>query len=124
MMISEDRAVCVRGRVQANERDVRILAEEIIPLAQFHKVVRPMYKSVHLYIDAAHESDAVSNRLSVILRENHGNVPVFLHLERTHQKITMSREFYLDFSADSEIALKKLLGPQSVVGEVLHKQRN
>ncbi len=124
MMISEDRAVCVRGRVQANERDVRILAEEIIPLAQFHKVVRPMYKSVHLYIDAAHESDAVSNRLSVILRENHGNVPVFLHLERTHQKITMSREFYLDFSADSEIALKKLLGPQSVVGEVLHKQGN
>ena len=123
-MISEDRAVCVRGRVQANERDVRILAEEIIPLAQFHKVVRPMYKSVHLYIDAAHESDAVSNRLSVILRENHGNVPVFLHLERTHQKITMSREFYLDFSADSEIALKKLLGPQSVVGEVLHKQGN
>ena len=124
MMVSEDRAVCVRGRVQANERDVRILAEEIIPLAQFHKVVRPMYKSVHLYIDAAHESDAVSNRLSVILRENHGNVPVFLHLERTHQKITMSREFYLDFSADSEIALKKLLGPQSVVGEVLHKQGN
>lgn len=119
MMISEDRPVCIRGRIQANERDVRILAEEIIPLEQYHKAVRPSYKSVHLYIDAFHESDAISNQLAFILRQHHGDIPVFLHLERTHQKITMNKEFYLDFSGEAEAALKKLLGAKSVVGEVL-----
>lgn len=31
-ILAEDAAVAIRGRVQANERDVRVLAEEIIPL--------------------------------------------------------------------------------------------
>lgn len=120
LLLTEDRAVCIRGRIQANERDIRLLAEEIIALDNIKPKERGNFASVHLYIDERHESRAVSNHLAQILRSHHGDIPVFLHIERTHQKITMNKEFYLDFNTEAEEELRRLLGMEAVSGEERH----
>lgn len=111
-----DALVCVRGRIQANEREVHLLAEEIIPLAQVGAVVRYPVSEVHLYVDPRHETDMVSNGLASILKRYHGNTPVFLHIESSRQEIPMNRDFYVDFTVDAESALKRLLGDRAVDG--------
>lgn len=111
-----DALVCVRGRIQANEREVHLLAEEIIPLAQVGAVVRYPVSEVHLYVDPRHENDMVSNGLASILRRCHGSTPVFLHIESSRQEIAMKEDFYIDFTAEAENALKRLLGDRAVDG--------
>lgn len=63
-ILAEDAAVAIRGRVQANERDVRVLAEEIIPLDKLRASAPSPAGVLHLYIDAAHDSN--EDRKSVV----------------------------------------------------------
>ena len=115
-VLTEDAAICIRGRIQSNEREVKILADEIIPLSLFHKTVRPPVSAVHLYVDERHENNMVSDALGRILLKYHGNTPVFLHIQRTRQEIRMVPRFFLDFSEEAEEALKGLLGNACVEG--------
>lgn len=115
-LLVEDGAICLRGRVQSNEREVKILAEDIIPLSTFHKAVRPPVSAVHLYVDERHETNMVSDGLARILLKYHGNTPVFLHMQRTGQEIRMIPKFYLDFTEEAEESLKGLLGNACVEG--------
>ncbi|MEE3453267.1 DNA polymerase III subunit alpha [Dialister sp.] len=115
-ILVEDMPVCLRGRVQANEREVKILADDIVPLSSFHQAVRPPVSSVHLYVDERHENGAVSSGLSRILQRYHGETPVFLHIQSSRQEIRMLPQFYLDFSGEAEEALKGLLGNANVEG--------
>lgn len=112
----ENTAVSISGRIQSNEQNVKILAEKVTPLGEFREEVRPAYAEIHLYVDERHETNAVSEGLGRILRRYHGDTPVFLHLERSRQEITMTRNFWLDFSRECEEALKGLLGPKAVEG--------
>lgn len=114
--LTEDAAVCIRGRLQSNEREIKILADSIIPLSDFKRSVRPTVDEVHLYVDPRHESDAVSEALARVLLKYHGNTPVRLHLERTHQEIRMIPKFYVDFTEEAEEALKGVLGNGAVEG--------
>ena len=114
--LTEDAAVCIRGRLQSNEREIKILADSIIPLSDFKRSVRPTVDEVHLYVDPRHESDAVSEALARVLLKYHGNTPVRLHLERTHQEIRMIPKFYVDFTEEAEEALKGILGNGAVEG--------
>ena len=68
----------------------------------------------HLYLDEWHESAEVSRQLAVILKRHHGQIPVFLHMERIRKKITMNEQFANDGSVASENALKLLLGNGAV----------
>lgn len=111
-----DAIVCVRGRVQANEREVRLLAEEIVPLGQAGQTVRYPVSEVHLYVDRRHESQAVSDGLARILAAHHGETPVFLHIESTRQEIAMNPQFFLDYTEAAEQELKMLLGSRAVDG--------
>lgn len=112
----DDALVCVRGRIQANERDVHIMAEEVLPLGQVGRTVRYPVSEVHLYVDARHESQMVSDSLARILRRYHGTTPVFLHIESSRQEIAMNPEFFLDYSEEAENDLKRLLGVKAVEG--------
>ena len=71
-ILAEDAAVAIRGRVQANERDVRVLAEEIIPLDKLRASAPSPAGVLHLYIDAAHDSNEVSQRLAGLFQKHHG----------------------------------------------------
>ncbi len=114
--LKEDLPVCIRGRVQSNERDVKVLAEEIIPMDHFYQAVRPPVDEVHLYVDEKHETPAISEALARVLLSYHGNTPVFLHIQQTRQEIRMIPKFHLDFSEEAENALKGLLGNAAVEG--------
>ena len=111
-----DALVCIRGRIQANEKDVRILAEEILPLGQAGQTVRYPVSEVHLYVDRRHESQDVVDGLTRILAAHHGETPVFLHIESSRQEIAMNPEYYLDYTEEAEQALKQLLGARAVDG--------
>ena len=114
--LKEDLPVCIRGRVQSNERDVKVLAEEIIPMDHFYQAVRAPVDEVHLYVDENHETPAISDALARVLLSYHGNTPVFLHIQRTRQEIRMIPKFHVDFSGEAENALKGLLGNAAVEG--------
>lgn len=111
-----DAIVYVRGRVQANEKDVRLLAEELLPLGQAGQTVRYPVSEVHLYVDPRHETQAVSDGLARLLAAHHGGTPVFLHIESTRQEIAMDPQFYLDYTDEAERELKLLLGSRAVDG--------
>lgn len=116
LLEKDDALVCIRGRVQANERDIRLLAEEVLPLGQVGKTVRYPVREVHLYVDPRHESGAVSSTLARILRRFRGATPVILHIESTRQAIEMTPDYYIDFNEEAERELKELLGNRAVEG--------
>lgn len=119
-LLRNDAAILLSGRVQANERTVHILAERIALLDDVKQrkedqmAQRGHIRALHLYLDEWHESAEVSRQLAVILKRHHGQIPVFLHMERTRKKITMNEQFANDGSVASENALKLLLGNGAV----------
>lgn len=119
-LLKNDAAILLSGRVQANERTVHILAERIALLDDVKQrkedqiAQRGHIRALHLYLDEWHESAEVSRQLAVILKRHHGQIPVFLHMERIRKKITMNEQFANDGSVASENALKLLLGNGAV----------
>lgn len=119
-LLRNDAAILLSGRVQANERTVHILAERIALLDDMKQrkedqiAQRGHIRALHLYLDEWHESAEVSRQLAVILKRHHGQIPVFLHMERIRKKITMNEQFANDGSVASENALKLLLGNGAV----------
>lgn len=119
-LLRNDAAILLSGRVQANERTVHILAERFALLDDVKQrkedqiAQRGHIRALHLYLDEWHESAEVSRQLAVILKRHHGQIPVFLHMERTRKKITMNEQFANDGSVASENALKLLLGNGAV----------
>lgn len=113
-ILAEDAAVAIRGRVQANERDVRVLAEEIIPLDKLRASAPSPAGVLHLYIDAAHDSNEVSQRLAGLFQKHHGKTPVIMHMMRTGQEIHAARKFYVNYSSEAERDFRMLLGERAV----------
>lgn len=113
-ILAEDAAVAIRGRVQANERDVRVLAEEIIPLDKLRASAPSPAGVLHLYIDAAHDSNEVSQRLAGLFQQHHGKTPVIMHMMRTGQEIHAAPKFYVNYSSEAERDFRMLLGERAV----------
>lgn len=113
-ILAEDAAVAIRGRVQANERDVRVLAEEIIPLDKLRASAPSPAGVLHLYIDAAHDSNEVSQRLAGLFQKHHGKTPVIMHMMRTGQEIHAAPKFYVNYSSEAERDFRMLLGERAV----------
>lgn len=112
-ILAEDAAVAIRGRVQANERDVRVLAEEIIPLDKLRASAPSPAGVLHLYIDAAHDSNEVSQRLAGLFQKHHGKTPVIMHMMRTGQEIHAAPKFYVNYSSEAERDFRMLLGERA-----------
>lgn len=113
-ILAEDAAVAIRGRVQANERDVRVLAEEIIPLDKLRASAPSPAGVLHLYIDAAHDSNEVSQRLAGLFQKHHGKTPVIMHMMRTGQEIHAAPKFYVNYSSEAERDFRMLFGERAV----------
>ena len=113
-ILAEDAAVAIRGRVQANERDVRVLAEEIIPLDKLRASAPSPAGVLHLYIDAAHDSNEVSQRLAGLFQKHHGKTPVIMHMMRTGQETHAAPKFYVNYSSEAERDFRMLLGERAV----------
>ena len=117
-ILAEDAAVAIRGRVQANERDVRVLAEEIIPLDKLRASAPSPAGVLHLYIDAAHDSNEVSQRLAGLFQKHHGKTPVIMHMSATQatSRTTAGTSAcsYVNYSSEAERDFRMLLGERAV----------
>lgn len=74
----KDKVIKITGRVQADERNLKILVQDIRDMDEL-KTSRNGGK-LHLYVDESHESNYVSRSLMEILQNNHGEIPIYLHL--------------------------------------------
>lgn len=112
-LLVEDKVVCVVGRIQANERNIQLVADRIQPIETL-KEGSAKECVIHLDVDTDHETNDISEALAKILKKYHGNTKVVLHILRTKQDIPMNSSFYLNFTEAAEAELKALLGRQAV----------
>ena len=108
----KDKVIKITGRVQADERNLKILVQDIRDMDEL-KTLRNGGK-LHLYVDESYESNYVSRSLTEILQNNHGEIPIYLHLLKEKRVIEMNREYWIDYTDYTESALKKLLGKNAV----------
>ncbi|WP_276892053.1 DNA polymerase III subunit alpha [Dialister micraerophilus] len=108
----KDKVIKITGRVQSDERNLKILVQDIRDMDEL-KTSRNGGK-LHLYVDESHESNYVSRSLMEILQNNHGEIPIYLHLLKEKRVIEMNREYWIDYTDYTESALKKLLGKNAV----------
>lgn len=110
----EEPPVLVSGRLEADEFRTRILATEIVPLAEARK---RRTESVSIRLPVSGVTRELVDRLQGVLSENRGECPVFLEL-------TSPDAFSLTLRADTKFAasptrrmvasVEEILGPGSV----------
>lgn len=111
-LLVKDKVVKIIGKVQADERSVKLLVQDVRDMEQI-KTSRYGGK-LHLYVDQAHKSNYVSRNLMDLFLNNRGTIPVYLHLIEDKQVIEMKKEYWVDYTDYVEKELKKLLGEDSI----------
>ncbi|MFP4474025.1 MAG: DNA polymerase III subunit alpha [Desulfatibacillaceae bacterium] len=76
-MLVPDSPVLVRGRVEADEKNAKILAEQVIPMDHAEHV---WTTSVHIRVDMSRMNRDILERLRDLLREHKGGTRGFLHM--------------------------------------------
>lgn len=108
--VAVDMAVKVKGKIDADERNVQIIAESVLPLKQSFS----NSKGVTITIRAAYDTPEASTALREFLKGTPGNVPVSLAIERTGKMIRLPP--HLCFTPSEEIieALEAIVGAGNV----------
>ena len=137
MMMAKDAMIVVEGRVQADERETKIIAEKVYPMesvAAGDIVIGPPRASspssappptgqlpapeeigrVVLAIDVAHEGVSVSRALAVLLQRHHGDIPVRLRVLSSGLEISMAEAYRIDGTPAVIRGLRQLLGEEHV----------
>lgn len=109
-LIELDMLIKCRGKIDADERGVQIIAEEIFTLsadnAKLDKVI--------IGIRNEYDKPEISKALAEILKKYHGETPVVLKIQKTGQTLALKPNMYLNFNEESFQALEKLLGEGSI----------
>ncbi|MCI5837346.1 MAG: DNA polymerase III subunit alpha [Veillonellaceae bacterium] len=126
-LIATDAALGIEGRLQADERETKIIAQKVYPLEMIlppetnERAQRPRAAAtgrVHLHIDPQHEGQSVTDGLAKIIAAHRGKVPVTLYIERSGMTIPMSEAYYIDGKPETLAQLELLLGNPVRVEEV------
>ena len=89
-LIEEDSLVYVLGRLNMREEEVKLVADEIIPL---EKVKEKFTKSVLVKISTLGLEENIMKRLKYVLKKFKGNIPVFIDLMSPEgRKVRVSTE--------------------------------
>lgn len=129
-----DMAVSIRGRVDINDDDVQILAEEIVPLGETKGMqVQPVRASANaarhagtfwypgmgtklfIKIPAHLERSDLSSRIGSVLKEHHGDIKVYFHLMGSRRTILTAPEYWVTSEDSLRQELEALLEPGSLV---------
>ncbi|MCL4441039.1 MAG: DNA polymerase III subunit alpha [Firmicutes bacterium] len=105
-LIETDAVVLVRGRLSTSGEEVKILAEELTPLAQ--KMIGDLYLRVD---DTTPE---ILDSIKILLKTYPGDSRVFLYFEKDRKLKSISRENWVDLSGALLGEMKKLLGGPNV----------
>jgi len=106
--LEEDAVVIVEGRIshEEDEGEVKVLAEEVRPLASS--------KKVYVTVPKMEDEEMALRRLKQILLAHRGSSPVYLHLVAHDKVILTNAEYWVERSPELVEALEGLLGRGAV----------
>lgn len=105
-LLKPDKVVVIRGRVNVNEEEVKIIAEEISPVIK--------KSSGNVYLQFKRASLDLITRVQLILRSYPGSSPVYLYFSRDKKLALAPKEFWVDLSTSVISELKNILGPENI----------
>ncbi|MDY6792653.1 MAG: DNA polymerase III subunit alpha [Thermodesulfobacteriota bacterium] len=82
----EDNPVIIEGRVQKDEKSVKIIAETIIPVDQAEET---WTASVHLYVEMARANRKLLTDLKTVLQKHPGTCKAFVHMRSDEKAETI-----------------------------------
>ena len=112
-LVSNGSMILVRGKATSKEDDVKVIAQEIIPLSEVRKEVPT---TVHIHLSTVGLEDGAIDNLTQILRNSPGQCDVCLHLNTLHNgEITVrSNRFRMTPTSEAIIQIKSLVGDDGV----------
>ena len=108
--IAPDMAVKVKGRIDADEKGLQIIADRVAPLKVNYEQVR----QVAIHIKPVFDTPQHSEALKKILSAAPGQRPCTLYLHKQKKSIPLPKNLCFDPDPESIAAIEKVLGPGSV----------
>lgn len=114
LLLKSDEPIFVRGRVDAGEENVKVIATEILP---FEKAAGRLTRTIHLRLRAEglRREDFIA--MKEIFQDCKGNCPAYLHLLLSAEQeavIALGEEWKLNSSEQLVQRLRDLLGYEAV----------
>lgn len=113
-ILKDDAPIFVQGKVQKNEKFVKIIADSIVPI---EKAEEAWTASVHMTIDAKNTDQAILKELHQILKNYPGKCKGYLHViipEKSKTIIELPPDMNLRPGVSLTNEVGRLLGHQSV----------
>lgn len=108
--IAVDMAIQVKGKVDADERGVQIIADSVQPLRQEYSTA----KTVMITISADKDTPETSVALRRFLQQTPGTVQVILYIEKTGKRIPVAAEMYFEPNRANCEALELIVGTGNI----------
>jgi DNA polymerase-3 subunit alpha len=119
-LLVEDKILCIKGKLDKKEGEVKLIALEIGDIKQNGQVRYANTEEGPLTIRLAPLQcrQATINRLKEILKANPGRRPVMMELEENGvvTKLKIGSDYHISGQTRLFSELKELLGPQAIVG--------
>lgn len=111
--LEHDGAVLVKGRIDINETQAKLIASEIIPAESVSaENIKPSGK---LFVKFKLGKDFLIPQMTQILEKHRGKTPVVIYIEETQQKFRSSESSYITPSESLFAELKDLLGDDCII---------
>ncbi|MEW6424047.1 MAG: DNA polymerase III subunit alpha [Bacillota bacterium] len=105
-LLQPDQVVILRGRVNVNDEETKIVAEEISPVKK-----KP---AGNIYLQFKNASLDLITRVQLILRSYPGSSSVYLYFPKDKKLALAPREFWVDLSTPVVSELMTVLGAENV----------
>ncbi len=111
-LLADDMVVLVKGQLRERGTDVEITVEEIVPVTN----LGPSLAEVQLVLEPSKVSTNAMLRLSDLLKEHPGHVPVRLQLQLSDRTvwITPKETYKIDFGPKLAASIEGLLGQGAI----------
>lgn len=102
-LLDEDNTVIVRGNLQIDERDVKLITSEFIDIEKIN------LKTLYLKTQYLRYND-----IRNILVQNRGKVPVVIYFEDKEKSVRLDKKLWFDINEKSIKVLEEFLGKENV----------
>jgi DNA polymerase III subunit alpha len=117
--LKDDQALLVRGKLQVQEEEAKLLADEVLPLlaqAPVQPPAAPVKASVvWVKADAQDEQDPVMLQIRSVLQRHRGETPVRIKLDRAGRWIEVHEHLRVAVSPRLVGELQTIVGAESVI---------
>ncbi|MFA7636264.1 MAG: DNA polymerase III subunit alpha [Monoglobales bacterium] len=111
-LLLENTPLIIRGRLDVNEQEYKIIADDISLLEE---APLPTNSQKKLYIKLALGKDFILPQVTEILKKYSGDTPVYIYIEEKKQTYIAEKEFFVSADDKCIAHLKDFLGNDCVV---------